>query len=107
MSKYQLRFWFEHGGGCIWGANYEARQKYGYMIENEALLISDSLISELIALENEYATYLDWDYPPNPSPWTEEHKRTFSDKATLICEKLKNELGSDFDITNEINLCIE
>ena len=107
MSKYQLRFWFEHGGGCIWGMNYEATQKYGYMIKGESLFISDNLISELITLENEYATYLDWAYPPNPSPWTEEHKIDFFDKATSIYEKLKDELGADFDITNGISQCIK
>lgn len=107
MSKYQLRFWFEHGGTCIWGMNDKAKQEYGYSIKNNVLPISKDLVKNLNLLEKEYATHLDWDYPPNPSPWTEEHKVDFLNRATLVYKKLRDELGSDFEIVNEVNLCIE
>jgi hypothetical protein len=101
MSIYQLRFWFEHGGICIWGMNEKTQEKYGYAIKNNSLPISKELLIELNALEQEYATYLDLDYPPNPSPWTNEQRADFLKRATHVYEKLKAELGSDFEITNE------
>jgi len=100
--KYKIRFWFEHGGFCLWGANDAAREKYGYPIRNERLPISSSLVSELDALEDEYGTYLDWGCPQNPTSWTNEQRIEFLNKATRAFERLKLELGDDFDITNEV-----
>ena len=101
-----LRFWFEHGGICIWGINDNAQEKYGYAIENSELPISKTLIVELNTLESEYATYLDWEYPPNPSPWTEDEKADFLNRANIAYEKLKCELGSDYDVENEAYRCV-
>ena len=106
MKKYMLRFWFEHGGTCIWGMNDNAQEKYGYAIENSELPISKALIGELNALESEYTTYLDWEYPPNQSPWTEEQKTVFLSRANMAYEKLKCELGSDYDVKNEAHRCV-
>ena len=101
MCKYELRFWFEHGGYCLWGMNDNAEKEYGYAIKNETLPISENLINELNSLNDEYATYLDWDEPQNPSPWTEEHKVDFLNRATVAYKKLKCELGSDYEVINE------
>ena len=106
MGIYRLRFWFEHGGFCIWGMNYEAKEKYGYAINNDRLPISSGLVHELNSLENEYGTYLDWDCPSNPSLWSNEHKADFINRATIIYEKLKDELGAEFLIDNELEVCV-
>lgn len=106
MSRYQLRFWFEHGGPCIWGMNDKAKEKFGYPIENDKLPISANLIKMLNSLEDEYGTYLDWNCPSNPSPWSEEHKASFLNKANIAYERLKSELGADYQIENKINKCV-
>jgi hypothetical protein len=77
MSKYELKFWFEHGGTCVRGKNDSAKEKYGYVIDNEKLPVSKELIEELNDLEEEYSTYLDWNEPQNPSSWSEEQKKGF------------------------------
>lgn len=102
MKKHQLRFLFEHGGHCMWGMNDKAKKKYGYAIENSRLPISNELIDKLDLLQKEYSTSLDWDNPLNPSPWTEEHKKDFYERAEKVYEELKRELGSKFQITNEV-----
>jgi len=107
MTRYNLHFWFEHGGFCIWGKNDKAKRKYGYAIKNDTLPISIDLLTELNDLQEEYATYLDWNYPPNPSPWTKEHKEDFLSRANLVYEKLANELGSDFVIENRVSQCVK
>jgi hypothetical protein len=106
MAKYILKYWFEHEGICLWSANDNARSKYGYPIDNDKLPISKNLIDELYALEEEYHGYLDWDYPPNLSPWTAEQKQDFKNRANDKYFKLVSELGSDFEVINQIDNCI-
>ncbi len=105
--KYKLRFWFEHGGICLWSMNDEAREKYGYPIKNEKLPLSRDLVDELNALEKEYGTYLNWDCPTDPSSWSEEHKRSFLRRAAQAYEKLKTELGNDYCLSNEVAQSVE
>lgn len=104
-EKYIIRFWFEHGGICLWSANTTAHDKYGYPIENKKLPISSELIDKLNNLEAEYHTYLDWDYPPNPSSWSKEHKEDFIKRATNVYDILCNELGYEYEVINDVRNC--
>ncbi|WP_160680562.1 hypothetical protein [Clostridium sp. C8-1-8] len=106
MKKYVLRYWFEHGGTCLWSVSENAKNKFGYPIDNSKLPISIDLINELYELEKEYHSFLDWDYPPNPSPWTIEQKHIFKDRANNAYLKLLSELGSNFEIINDIDNCL-
>jgi hypothetical protein len=106
LAKYKLKYWFEYGGICIWGVNAASKDKFGYAIETISLPISDSLIEMLNKLEEEYHSYLDWDYPPNPSPWTEEHKQDFIRRATNAHERLCKELGENYEVENEVTSCV-
>lgn len=106
MKKYQLRFWFEHCGPCLWGMNDKAKKKYGYAIRPCDLPLSKELINELGALEQEYHTYLNWDCPSDPSPWTEAHKKDFLCRATMAFHKLEAELGAEYEVLNETQSCV-
>ena len=106
MVSYKLRFMFDHGGFCVWGMNEDAQARFGYAIPNNALPITDSLLTELDVLEHEYGTYLDWEYPPNPSPWSKNQKVTFLHRATKAYKRLQEELGSDFIVSNELDLSV-
>jgi len=57
-------------------------------------------------LEAEYATCIDWDCPQNPSSWTKEQKNSFFSRASIAYEKLKDELGADVEIINEVSQSI-
>ena len=103
---YELRFWFEHGGTCLWSKNDLARKKHGYAVDFYALPISRRLMAELEALENEYRTILDWSAPQNPLLWDTEKKQDFVDRATAVCNKLKAELHDDYLIENEVVSCV-
>ena len=106
MGKYELKFWFEHGGFCVWAKNEIARNKFGYAISNKDMPISEELKNELETLEIRYAGCLDWDCPSNPSPWSNDEKESFRLEANKVYIRLKNELGNDFNIINDIDSCI-
>lgn len=106
MATYKIKFWFEHGGICLWGANDITKRIYCYAIKNEDLPLSTETIHELYALEEEYGSYLDWECPQNPSPWTEEHKLGFILKAEQTYSKVVKELGANFEVINDIRRCV-
>jgi hypothetical protein len=106
MKRYELRIWFEHGGGCIWSKNKEAENEYGYLVDYKALNLSSIVVEELSLLEDEYATFLDWDNPGAPSLWTKEQKDDFLLRANKVYEKIVEELGMNFQIENEIDKSI-
>ena len=103
---YVMKFWFEHGGICLWGATEFTKQKYGYAIEHNKLPISKTTIEILDTLENEYTTFLDWDCPSNPSPWSNYQKLLFIQKSNKSHALLCAELGDDHIIINAVASCV-
>jgi len=106
MATYKLNYWFEHGGGCLWGMNDATQEKYGYAIDIMVLPLSKPIMNQLIELEEEYGTYLDWDNPREPSKWSMQQKLSFLEKAAKMYQLLSNELGSDFEIINNTDRCV-
>ena len=104
---YLLHFWFEHGGGCLWSKNRDASDAFGYKVRYQDLPLSDSLKEMLAALEARYATYLNWNDPAAPSPWTSEEKQTFLTDAEAAYHTLCEELGHRFLIENELSACVK
>lgn len=44
-----------------------------------------------------------WDYPPSPLPWAPKQKIDFKNRADETYLRLFPELGSNFEIINEID----
>ncbi len=103
---YTYRFWFEHGGGCLWSANDAAREQYGYKVDYTALPITKDLQKELGILEAEYHTILDWDDPAAGCQWSEEQKADFVKRAHLVYEALCAELGENYTVIDETETCV-
>lgn len=91
---------------CFWGKNDDAKERYGYAIPNNALPVSNNSIDTLETLETEYGSYLNWEYPSDPSPWTDEHKLDFIMRALALYFTLVKELGTDFELINEVSRCV-
>ena len=106
MAEYELKFWFEHGGFCVWANNEAAKNKFGYAVNHEDLPISRELKNELNALEARYHGCIDWTCPSNPSPWPHEEWERFRSDAKNVYARLQKELGNAYHITNEIDDCI-
>ena len=98
---YELKFWFEHGGTCLWSKNEAAREKYGYAIELSDLPISETLTEQLVQLEEEYHSFLDWS-DPRKTLWGRAQKQSFLDRATLVYPKLQAELEQFHRIENDV-----
>lgn len=106
MEKYKLRFFFEYGGigDCLWSSNDVTYKEFGFgSLDLELLPLSDDLKTILYDMSEEYQSSLDWNYPPNPSPWSEEHKKDFLIRSKQVYQRLVLELGDDF----EVQYCFE
>ena len=98
-----MSFWFEYGGHCLWSANDRSRERFGNAIDNSRLPVSPLLLKELNDMEHEFQSYLNWDDPAGPSPWTDEHKTDFCIRANELYQNLVSDLGDEFEIINEQN----
>ena len=43
-------------------------------------------------------TALDWDYPPDPSPWPPEEFAKFEAAALEVLDWIRRELGDDYEV---------
>lgn len=101
MSKYVIRFFFEYGcvGDCLWCGNDAAYNKFDVgPISFDKLNLSKKLQDDFTRLSDEFQSSLDWEYPPDPSPWTKEHWQDFNARAKEAYKRLVSELGSDFEV---------
>ena len=99
MVKYELRLMFEWGGSdedIVWGMNEAAKEKFGgYDIKLDNLPISVGLKEELIRLHEWHDSSLNWEYPPDPSPWSAEEKAKFLEESVKAYTRLCDELGPE------------
>ena len=104
--KYKLKYWFEHGGGCLWSENEVTKARFGYPVAIEKLPLTSETVKRLYQLEEEYSSYLNWDDPASPSLWTKEQKSDFLCRAQKIQMDLVKELGDDYEIMSEVSSCV-
>lgn len=103
-QKYRIRYFFEYGGGVLWSADDHAIATYGYLIDPHKLPISSGLLSELERLEQWFQSSLNWDYPPDPSPWSSEEREKFIEASDKLFFDMYQELGQEFELIDERNL---
>lgn len=100
-----IKFGFDYGNNfsCLWSGNQEAVEKFeGYTIEHKELNISEELDNRMTALCQEYQSSLNWDYPPDPSPWTKEQKLLFSNNANQAYNDLCAQVGDNYQIIYDV-----
>jgi hypothetical protein len=106
-KSYRFRFFFDFGGCCVWGNDVNIPEENGCGLPIEKLPLSKELLAHLNELMGEFETSIDWDYPPNPSPWTTEQRIDFLNRATAAYERLKTELGEDYEVINELHFHLD
>lgn len=97
-SVFQIRLMFEWGGGALWCGNDEARSKFGVGPIEDALPISYRIRSQLLDLTKWHDTALNWEYPPDPSSWSEEEWVCFNSAAEIALHEIQTELGPSFEV---------
>lgn len=100
-SKHVVRLMFEWGGGCLWCGNDEARASFGVGPLEDRLSLSDSLRQRLLEMTKWHEGSLNWDYPPDPGPWSPEEYIRFEKAATEVLAVVQEELGSEFEVIYE------
>lgn len=104
--KYKIKFFFEWGTDlCLWSGNSAAIERYGICeIPYERIGISDELRLSLAKMGEEYQGALNWEYPPDPSPWTQAQKDDFMLRAQEVFKRLTEELGEDHEVIFSVSL---
>ncbi|WP_189864052.1 hypothetical protein [Streptomyces poonensis] len=103
---YHLRFFFEYGVHTpLWpgpsGDPHLVDSPYGYPCELERLPITADTQAELARLAEWYQSSLDWEYPPNPTPWPKEQQELFTSQADAALEMLRRELGDGWSVEDQ------
>jgi hypothetical protein len=80
-ARYVVRLMLEWGGGCLWCGNDAARDRFDVGPIEDRLPLSAETRRRLAALSAWHDTALNWDYPPDPGPWTAEASERFERAA--------------------------
>ena len=97
----RVRLMFEWGGGTIRCGNDLARAKFDAGPIEDVLPISDPIRERLCDLTKWHDTALNWDYPPGPSPWSDEERTRFESAAKILLIDLQTNLGPCFEVIYE------
>jgi hypothetical protein len=96
--KYQVKLMFEWGGGSLWCGNDAAHEAYDVGPIEDRLPLSENLKQHLFKLTEWHDKSLNWDYPPDPGPWTPKEFEEFEKAAMEVLSDIRSELGDDFEV---------
>ena len=96
---YIINFFFEYGdGGFLWGEDDQTKNKFGIPIDKDLLPLSKEVKCNLLNLEREYQSSINWDSPIEPSPWSDEQWNDFKKRARQAYDDLVKELGDEYKV---------
>ena len=89
--KPTVRFFFDWGtDACFWGdEGLQNAKDWG---------LSDSLSATLKAMGEEFQSALNWEYPLDPSPWSEAQKADFMRRSEAVYEQICAEIGHRYEV---------
>lgn len=101
---YKLRYFFEWGGDCLWPLSQSVYQDFGDgpydVLEACPLPLSLEILIRCRELGEWYDTSLNWEYPPDPSPWEQEEFNRFNRAALELLEAIRSSLGEKFEVVD-------
>jgi len=106
----RLRFFFDAGSGvCLWAQDADAKARFGYPVEAEALDIPAELRDEIDQLVKDYDDTFPWDDPASGEPaapdrtmFGYEENPAFAARVRVLLPKLRAalpgiEIESDYE----------
>ena len=100
-GRFVVRLMFEWGGGCLWCGNDAALAAFNVGPVEDRLPLTPGARQQLINLSAWHDGALDWNYPPDPSPWSTEERGRFERAAAEVLAVVKLELGPEFEVVYE------
>jgi hypothetical protein len=100
-TRFVVRLMFEWGGGCLWGGNDSARARFDVGPIEDRLPLTPHTRRRLRELSAWHDGALNWDSPPDPSPWSAAERERFEQAAGEVLSALQAELGSEFEVVYE------
>lgn len=95
------RFFFDAGSGTLLWAAPEDQAEWGYPVDLDRLPVGPELRAALVELVDRYDTSLNWDYPPDPGPWSDAENERFNADVRRVLARLRAELGTAWKIVDE------
>lgn len=97
-APYRIKLMFEWGGGTLWPDNAAARDAFDVGSIEDRLPLSEPTRARLDALSAWHDTALNWDYPPDPGPWTDADEARFEAAAADVLAAVRADLGPDYEV---------
>lgn len=97
-APYVVRLMFEWGSGALWAGNDAARARFAGDPCEDLLPLSDETRATLERLSVWHDTSLNWEYPPDPGPWSDEEAVRFEEEAARALATVRAELGPDYEV---------
>jgi hypothetical protein len=102
MPSYKFRYFFSPGAGvCLWSGDELTEKQFDLPVDPKSLGLTDNLFRRMLYLVAWFDTSIDWDYPPDPSPWSKEELLSFTDANQKFLRDLRQHLGTNYEILDE------
>ena len=96
---YVFRAFIDPGANLLWSANDAARERFDYPVELEELPISAQLVAEIGRLFDRFEASIP--LRGEQRPFSEEEWRAFRTAYLDMLDRLRAELGPDYEIRDE------
>ncbi len=97
-ARYRIRLMFEWGGGYLWSGNEATITAFDVGPVEDLLSLSPATRQRLADLSAWHDESLNWDYPPDPGPWSPDEAERFEQAAAETLSVVRSELGPEFDV---------
>jgi hypothetical protein len=101
-ARFVVRLMFEWGGGCLWCGNDAALERFDVGPIEARLPLTPGTRRRLQELSAWHDGALNWDYPPDPSPWSAGERERFEQAAGEALSAVRAELGPEFEVVYKV-----
>ena len=98
MAQYQLRFFFDYGGDCLWAANDAALRRFGYPLYLPDLGLPDETLAYASEVASQWVRLAEIAHLPENRPLL---RRRLDRDAQALLQTFRVQLGPDYELLDE------